>query len=242
MASRDTIRGEPLAHSPRPSRGILAQSYVEHVSKVVREAVKRASDAARFSPTWGDLLVAVVRLASEYHDLGKLDPENQAVLRKVSRQPLPIKHEDAGAAHFLSSQENLSRRATAGCHGHLLPSPRPAFARRAGGSEKNSAYRIPETEPGKEPLYKRTNSRLASYRQLHQRVVVGLEPLQAEPVQAEPRQMLCRIALSCLVDADHTDTARHYGNAPIEDRAGSASGRSTRFAQRLRGTVVVRKK
>ena len=26
--------------------------------------------------------------------------------------------------------------------------------------------------------------------------------------------MLCRIALSCLVDADHTDTARHYGNAP----------------------------
>ena len=75
-------------------------------------------------------------------------------------------------------------------------------------------YRIPETEPGKEPLYKRTQSRLASYRELHRRVVKGLEPLRIEPVQEESRQMMCRIALSCLVDADHFDTARHYGNAP----------------------------
>ena len=213
MASRDTIRGEPLAHSPRPSRGILAQSYVKHVSDVVREAVKRASDAARSSSTWGDLLVAIVRLASEYHDLGKLDPENQAVLRKVSRQPLPIKHEDAGAAHFLSSEEDLTvaRRLAAMLifsHHCGLPSLLEREAR------EEFAYRISETEPGKEPLYKRTNSRLTSYRQLHQRVVVGLEPFQAEPVQAEPGQMLCRMALSCLVDADHTDTARHYGNAP----------------------------
>jgi CRISPR-associated endonuclease/helicase Cas3 len=218
MASRDTMRDEPLAHSPRPSRGILAQSYVKHVSEVVRGAVGRASDAAKFSPTWGDLLVAVVRLASEYHDLGKLDPENQAVLRMSSQQPLPIKHEDAGAAHFLSSQEDLTvARLLAAMlvfsHHRGLPSIDEQNAREEFG------YRIRETEPEKEPLYKRTNSRLASYRQLHQLVVAGLEPLQAEPLQAEPSQaepgqMLSRVALSCLVDADHSDTARHYGNAP----------------------------
>ena len=211
MVRRDTMMDEPIAHSPRPKQGIPAQSYVEHVGEVVRESVKRASDAASFSPRWGDLLVAVVRLASEYHDLGKLDSANQAVLRKESRQPLPVKHEDAGAAHFLSGQDlSLSRllcAITIFAHHRGLPSIVEQEAR------EQFCYRIPETDPGKEPLYARTNSRLASYRKLHQRVVNGLEPLRAEPVQAEFGQMFCRIALSCLVDADHSDTARHYGNA-----------------------------
>ena len=222
MASRDIRMDDPIAHSPRPSRGIPAQSYAEHIGKVVREAVKRANEAARFSPTWGDLLVAVVRLSSEYHDLGKLDSENQAVLRKVSRQSLPVKHEDAGAAHILSVQNlSLARLLTAMvvyAHHRGLPSLVEEEER------GEFCYRIPETEPGKEPPYKRTNSRLASYRKLHQRAVEGLEPLRAEPVQAESRQMLCRIALSCLVDADHSDTARHYGNAPSKIAPGLRPG------------------
>ena len=147
MASHDIRMDDPIAHSPRPSRGIPAQSYVEHIGNVVREAVKRSSDAARFSPTWGDLLVAVVRLASEYHDLGKLDPENQAVLRKVSRQSLPMKHEDAGAAHILSVQRSEPRAAT-DCHGRLRPSPRPAFARQR-RSEENSATGFLRRSPGR---------------------------------------------------------------------------------------------
>jgi CRISPR-associated endonuclease/helicase Cas3 len=212
MPPRDTMTGEPLAHSPRPKLGIPAQFYAEHIGEVVHESMKRASAAAKFSPSLGHLLVAVVRLASEFHDLGKLDPENQAVLRIVSRQSLPVKHEDAGVAHILDEQESSFTRLLIAMVIHAHHRGLPSLLEEINREELR--FRMSETVPEKESLYRRTNSRLASYRVLHQRVVKGLGPLPVEPVQAEFRQMLCRIALSCLVDADHSDTARHYGNAP----------------------------
>ena len=48
---------------------------------------------------FGTRLLRAVRLGAEYHDLGKLDAYNQEVLRKAnSREPLPVKHWDAGVA------------------------------------------------------------------------------------------------------------------------------------------------
>lgn len=235
MASRDTKIGEPLAHSPRPKRGIPAQSYTNHVNNVVSEALTRASAAAQFSPRWGEVLVAVVRLASEYHDLGKLDAANQAVLSKNSRESLPVPHEDAGAACLLQGPgPNPMRRLAAMlvyAHHRGLP---PLLDEEERGSR---CFRIPESTRVEGSLFSRTNSSLESFTNLHQKVVHELRPTLNEPTSAELSQFLCRIALSCLVDADHLDTSRHYGNAtsrvaPVL-RAGDRLGALNAFVARL---------
>ena len=62
-----------LAHSARPDRGIPEQGYRDHIENVVSNAVGNSDRAAVFSTKYGDLLRAAVRLAAEFHDLGKLD-------------------------------------------------------------------------------------------------------------------------------------------------------------------------
>ena len=88
----------PLAHSPR--HGIRAQTYFEHVSNVRRQAICNAQSAAAFYTGDCDAFVSWIEAAALYHDLGKLDKANQAVLQKDSRKPLPIAHDDAGVAEL----------------------------------------------------------------------------------------------------------------------------------------------
>src|ERR1700674_1779801 len=88
-----------LAHSARPERGIPEQTYSDHIANVVRDAIANADRAAKHSPNYGDFLRAAVRLAAEFHDLGKLDDRNQEVLRTNSGKML--NHVDAGVAHLL---------------------------------------------------------------------------------------------------------------------------------------------
>jgi CRISPR-associated endonuclease/helicase Cas3 len=90
----------PLAHSALPARNIGPQEYARHVCAVRREALGRAVQAAAHAPQYGAILTAAVRVAAEFHDLGKLDPENQLTLG-TSGLRLPMRHEDAGVAHLL---------------------------------------------------------------------------------------------------------------------------------------------
>jgi CRISPR-associated endonuclease/helicase Cas3 len=58
-----------------------------------------------FSRKDGAALVASVDAAAAYHDLGKLDPDNQSALRKGRAAALPWDHVDAGVA-YLSAAKN----------------------------------------------------------------------------------------------------------------------------------------
>ena len=92
----------PLAHSGDGKRGISAQDYAAHVNGVVSRAMKAACDAARYAACDGELLKKTVVLAAEFHDLGKLNQENQDVLSgsRMERR-LPVQHTDAGTAYLL---------------------------------------------------------------------------------------------------------------------------------------------
>jgi CRISPR-associated endonuclease/helicase Cas3 len=223
---------EPLAHSPRDGAG--AQTYRVHVGNVRRRALRNAVAALRHyagdAGARGELL-KVVSAAALYHDLGKMDGENQAVLGGTSGKGLPVKHEDAGVAALLAQ----GRTAPA----HLV------YAHHAGLVETHEARkRLGDTDylrddrdvPGAaEQVRERSNSRLAEYLTRH-------ETDARLPVLARDRQKLpgdgltLRLLLSCLVDGDHGDTAAHYGREP------DARAVPTRWAERRAALdVYVRK-
>ena len=199
MAS-DTL----LAHSPR--HGIRAQAYIEHISNVRHQAICNAQSAAAFYIGNRNSFVRWIEAAALYHDLGKLDNVNQAVLKKDSRKPLPIAHEDAGVAELdmLGLQE--AAILAYGHHDGL-------FSRDEELAKQGRPFRqLKRTTPDGEKVADHVDCELGDYERLHE--VTGCHKLLR--VESSDRLHTCgftrRIALSCLVDADHGDTARHYGN------------------------------
>lgn len=109
-----------LAHSAR--NGFPAQAYQDHVENVWRRATQYAAEVEQFAADSSGQLQKVVSWAAEYHDLGKLDEENQKVLRGEGKalKKLPVNHVDAGTAYLLKPDQYAVRR-----HG-LFPSSRAA--------------------------------------------------------------------------------------------------------------------
>jgi CRISPR-associated endonuclease/helicase Cas3 len=191
----------PLAHSARKKRGIPAQEYAAHVRGVTQRAAEFAGAAARYWSGAPDLLTELVRLAAPFHDLGKLDGENQHVLRTSETKGLPMRHEIAGVKHLLDHGQR-SAGLLVGSHHRGLPDVLPWF------------YRDIEDLLNSEDDLKaidRAGRCLAGYLDEHQRWCAPLEPADSNPAASAPVTGLTwRFALSCLVDADYGDTALHY--------------------------------
>ena len=185
------------AHSPKKEDGIPAQSYTEHVENVRLTAVEMADAAAFYSPRYGAALSAVAGSAAEYHDLGKLDPANQAIL-SCGAGHLPINHVDAGAAYLLQSNSVFAALLIYAHHRGLPSMP-------AEMAKERNIFRD-------EDIRQLTDSRIEGYVREHRLQVSGSDVLQANGDGAGITPMAARFGLSCLVDADHSDTARHYGN------------------------------
>lgn len=189
---------ELLAHSARFGRP--EQSYREHVSEVVRRAVKNATDAAAYS-LHGTLLLAVVRAAALYHDLGKIDRENQKVLAEKPGAHLPIIHTDAGAAYLLQKHSIVPALCVLGHHRPGLPSI---------PEENSKIHKFRVRKPigkGGKTVQEKIDENLKDYVICHES---EMGPGIDAPQKLAPGTSFLRFALSCLVDADHEDTARHY--------------------------------
>lgn len=191
------------AHSPR--KGIPAQEYAAHIIAVRKLALKHAQEAGRYSPADGALLSRLVDMAAVFHDLGKLDRDNQAVLSGEKKgKKLPKEHADAGAAHFLRD-ENVSPFAAALIFAHHIGFP--DFAQEANRGE--AAFRDAESMA-------ETDELLPVFEQIHSALV----PSSFSNEPGGPRGDKCvflRMLLSCLADADHTDTAVNYGKYPAQE-------------------------
>jgi CRISPR-associated endonuclease/helicase Cas3 len=203
-----------LAHSAKPKRGIPEQSYADHVGNVVQAAVSNADRAAEHSPKFADLLRMAVRLAAEFHDLGKLDNLNQEVLRTSHGKML--NHVDAGVAQLLDGPPSSARTAAAlAVFAHHIGLPSVAEEAAKG---KGKVFRDCQPIPNGTSLCEVTNLRLSEYRQRHRACLPTLSTAKINETKVPVPQSLLRIVLSCLVDADHSDTARHYGD-PVADQA-----------------------
>lgn len=191
-------RNSLLAHSAR--FGYPEQCYREHISEVIRRAVKYASGAAPYT-SMGELLLSAVRIAGEYHDLGKLDEANQNVLRGKTKEHLPVDHADAGTAYLLGQNSFLPALFVFSHHGGL-----PSIS-----EELSKVHKFRVRNPidnGKKTVREITDENLARYLKDH---VAEMGTTRERPSDKPRVPAFLRFALSCLVDADHADTARHYG-------------------------------
>jgi CRISPR-associated endonuclease/helicase Cas3 len=222
---------EPLAHSARD--GAPEQTYREHTGNVVRDAMLFASAAAALSPKWRVSFVAAVERAAAYHDLGKLDELFQEVLRHNRKNKHGFNHVEAGTAYLLRLKQ-FEAAFTAYAHHIGLPSFPKEKAKLANG--QNFVFRdISELEGLEQAAWQRTDAHLESYLRQHHYLFV--------PVPIVDNQLFTglvrRLALSCLVDADHSDTARHYRNErEVPSTELRATGRLARLDEYVAGLAA----
>lgn len=138
-------------------------------------------------------------LAAEYHDLGKLDPANQAVLAcEGGKGRLPLNHVDAGSAYLLQTKSPFAALMVYSHHRGLPSIP----------TERTKAKSVLRDVELKDI----TEARLNDYLEVHQSLIRNVPSSEGEGEgQVSLQPILARMALSCLVDADHSDTARNYG-------------------------------
>lgn len=188
-----------LAHSAR--YGYPEQCYKGHVSEVMRMAKDIASKVQPHI-TFSDLFISTICAAAEYHDLGKIDSANQDVLHNKPQQSLQVRHEDAGTTFLLD--RHLSAALCVFAHHAGLPS---IIEERA----KNYSFRdVRKVKATNKTVMDITNENLGEYLKKHAMEIEN--SVQELSENKKPNAALFyRMALSCLIDADHTDTARHYG-------------------------------
>jgi CRISPR-associated endonuclease/helicase Cas3 len=199
---------EPLAHSARP--GGQAQTYHAHIAGtassegVVRGAQGRAAAMIRYhrDGTIGEAIINAVVDGATFHDLGKLDPDSLAALRKGREAKLVWDHIDAGVAHLRACGAFTAAWIVRAHHAPGLPSLPVHFAggspRRLRGRRDDSA--APERH---QEQITRTDRLLPAMLKHHRAAVGDHQPVKGKALHG----LALRMALSCLVDADHSDTA-----------------------------------
>lgn len=190
-----------LAHSA--GNGFPAQTYEEHVRSVREKAIQYASEAEHYAVKANGALTAAVQQSALLHDLGKLEDENQKALRNndSSQRHLPINHTDAGSA-ALKSDESLYAALLVYSHHRGLPDMETECLR------ENAFFR--DEHPA---VREHTDSVLNDLLERHNSVHLPHSDKNTQSYDGDLCVFL-RMALSCLADADHTDTAIAYGQAP----------------------------
>jgi CRISPR-associated endonuclease Cas3-HD len=186
------------AHSPDKKKGAGAQSYESHIRGVIGRAEAAARAMCEHAQFDGELLQDAVKEAAEFHDLGKLDKANQKILSEEKKTgSLPIQHTDAGAAYFLD-EKNVSLVCAALIQAHHIGYGDFIQLRNEGLSffrDKNVSGHVDKTLP--------------ELLNIHRSIIKG-SPLKSNDQIKGDKPIFFRLALSCLADADHTDTAVHY--------------------------------
>lgn len=198
---------EFLAHSAIAKDGIKEQSYKDHISEVLRMADENTARIACYAK-YADLLRSIVKSSALFHDLGKLDIKNQDTLKGGNKNRLPINHADGGVAHLLSMQKVSTTSYLAAliisAHHRGLPSIPEELAKGEGKYFRD------------EKLLSFTDNMVKEYFKYHLLSSIGAATVPDIHWNGAVSPQLMRIALSCLVDADHTDTSRHYKKAVPE--------------------------
>ncbi len=210
------MKSKLLAHSARAEQGVPPQPYWEHIHRVTDLAGRNAIGAASFWRRERAQFCGEIEAAALYHDCGKLCSENQAVLGGLKREKLPVDHTDAGTALLLSKRRETAAMLVRSHHAGLPSVP----------EERRRFTEVPPGIPFRNcEASQHTAELIREYEQHY--ATEGIVVADGTSSITAWSGLTHRIALSCLVDADHGDTARHYGAPP------PAEPLATRWRERL---------
>lgn len=183
-----------LAHSAK--NDCPAQTYEAHVQGVFKRAGQYAEEVEHYAAHASENLVELVQRSALLHDLGKLDDENQKVLHDADgvQRHLPINHVDAGSAVLLE-QGGLYEALMVYSHHRGLPDLVHE------GNRMGHVFRDEH-----EKVRRHTDLTVKTLLQRHRALCLLPESRNAQEYPGDINVFL-RMALSCLADADHTDTA-----------------------------------
>ena len=189
----------PLAHSAR--KNYPPQTYEAHVRGVCERAGKYAAEAECYSVKANGILSAIVRDSALLHDLGKLEERNQSVLCEQSRRRrhLPVDHTDAGSAALQKMGSGCAAMLVYSHH-QGLPDLSTEFAARGCSIFRN----------GNAAVRAETDAALPALLRQHEALFPRKPNKEVQAYDGDPAVFL-RMALSCLADADHGDTAAAFG-------------------------------
>lgn len=195
---------EYLAHSAKGD--CLPQSYAEHINGVYRRASKYADEAGVYAAQSTGQLKETVQRSALLHDLGKLDDSNQAALRDAGskHRHLPVNHVDAGSAALIA-RDSLHAALAVYAHHRGLPDLEAELRRgEAMFRDEDSAVRS------------HVDKTLTELLRRHKEF---FSDGSSEPDSffEGDEAVFFRMVLSCLADADHTDTATAYRQAPEKE-------------------------
>lgn len=189
----------PLAHSAR--KNYPPQTYEAHVRGVCERAGKYAAEAECYSVKANGILSTIVRDSALLHDLGKLEERNQSVLCEQSRRRrhLHVDHTDAGSA-ALQKMGNGCAAMLVYSHHQGFPDLSTEFAARGCSIFRN----------GNAEVRAETDAALPALLRQHEALFPRKPNKEVQAYDGDPAVFL-RMALSCLADADHGDTAAAFG-------------------------------
>jgi CRISPR-associated endonuclease/helicase Cas3 len=174
------------------------QPYLKHVLHVLVRGRCYLRKVLHYAQVWDAKAIRrIYELAAEYHDLGKLDDENQNILegdKQASRLPIP--HADAGVAHLLAQNAPTSA---------LL-----VFAHHAGLPDYNAI-----DDMRNKKIQQHVDTLLPEYLNRHE-TSVRPNIVVKTPTKDTPnlRPADVRLVFSCLTHADHGDAARATNEEP----------------------------
>lgn len=191
----------PLAHSPL-TESVSGDPYERHINAVRRGALERAEDMLRYISNPQPGLSEAIEAAATFHDLGKIDPDIQKIFLKGRGNRLKWDHIDAGVAHLSAQQNWMAAWLVRAHHAPGLPQKAEHFTektdRRMRGRRRDAV-----TKERHDEQIIRTDALLKQYLIVHETAVGRHEVQRQRPIHG----LTMRLALSCLVDADHSDSA-----------------------------------
>jgi CRISPR-associated endonuclease/helicase Cas3 len=210
-----------LAHSSKSDeRGTIpSQSYRNHILGGLKKIKKILNGLYDHVEDDHYHLEAVVMRAFQFHDLGKLCNYSQQILDGRRKGKMP-NHTDAGAACL--SQVDVLAAWMVKCHHRGFDILGDLDSLR---DMQFLSHRCPYVSPEDAKL---------RMRQYTQKVLPKLMERHASSTRVAvpfrtPKNwesgLFMRIAMSILVDADHYDTAKHYGHRIIEKKVSLKPGR-----------------
>lgn len=164
----------------------------------------RADAMLKFAGPELQFMASAVEAAAVFHDLGKLSRDNQAALAQGRRSKLRWDHIDAGVAHLSATGNLMAAWLVRAHHSPGFPSLRAHFDKDGLGRKLRGHRRDDEPNATHDSLIAETDAHLDAYLAAHKSAVGAFDINSTRPFHG----VAMRLALSCLVDADHADTSR----------------------------------